>query len=1648
MARTLSKLDEAKADLLRQAAEVGERGRSAAGDERYPGLDLEAYLSRYYRHVAPEDLLGRDPVDVFGAALTHWQLAATRPQGTALVRVLSPSAEEHGWSSPHSVAQVITDDMPFLVDSVTAELAREGRSIHLIVHPQLRVVRDITGRLLELCTDPGGGIGGGVDARDGEVVESWMHVEIDRDTDLADLRHLERAFQRVLRDVREAVEDWQKMQSAAQGIAEELAAAPPAGLPAVEVEEARELLTWLCEGHFTFIGYREYGVAEQDGELALQVVAGTGLGILRSDDPHEWPLQRLSEQLRVRALEKRLLILTKANSRSTVHRNSYLDYLGVKKFDASGEVVGERRFLGLFTSSAYNESVRRVPVVRRKVAEVLARTGFPANSHSAKDLLTILETYPRDELFQVGVNELLPVVLSVLRLQERRQVRVFLRRDEYDRFVSCLVYLPRDRYITKVRLRMEAILRAAFAAENVDYSTLVSESVLARLHFVVRVPPGEEIRDVDTAALEADLAEATRSWLDDLADALVAQLGEEEAARLLRLYPDAFPEAYKEDFHPRAAVADLRRIDALEPDSDQRVEAPAMSLYAPSGAVPGERRFKLFRRAPVSLAQVLPILQRLGVEVLDERPYELVRADGAHAYIYDFGLRYEPSGEPVVDGAKELFQEAFAAVWAGEAENDGFNGLVLRANLGWRQAAVLRAYAKYLRQGGSTFSQDYLEQALTTHYGIARALVTLFEARFDPAAGPAREQRVQELVDGIGAALDEVANLDQDRILRSFLGLITATLRTNYFTTGPDGRPRPYLSLKLDPQVIPDLPAPRPRFELWVYSPRVEGVHLRFGPVARGGLRWSDRREDFRTEVLGLVKAQMVKNAVIVPTGAKGGFVVKRPPADPGDRDAQLAEAQHCYRLFISGMLDVTDNLAVVDGRATVVPPPAVVRADVDDPYLVVAADKGTATFSDLANGVAASYGFWLGDAFASGGSAGYDHKAMGITARGAWESVKRHFRELGRDTQSEDVTVVGVGDMSGDVFGNGMLLSEHLRLVAAFDHRHVFLDPDPDASASFQERRRLFALPRSSWADYDPARISAGGGVHVRTAKSIPLSPQVKARLGIDERVEALTPAELIRAILTAPVDLLWNGGIGTYVKATTESNAQVGDKANDAVRVDGAAVRALVIGEGGNLGLTQLGRIEYALQGADGVGGRVNTDAIDNSAGVDTSDHEVNIKILLNAVVQDGDLTGKQRNELLAVMTDEVARLVLRDNYEQNTLLGNARVQAASMLPVHRRLITALEASGDLVRPLEFLPPDAVLEQRTAAGQGLTSPEFSVLVAYAKILLKRQLLASELPDEAWFTRALRAYFPHEIVDRYDDRLAGHRLRREIIVTAVANDLVNRGGITFAFRAAEETGAGPAEIARAYTVAREVFDFERYWAEIEALDTKVPTRAQSALYLEGRRLLDRSTRWLLQRRRTALDVQGEIARFQPVIRELAPRLPELLRGEERERLRRRASELEELGVPAELGLRAAALLDSFSLLDITEIAGLEVGVAAVRPAEEVAGVYFALSERFQVDRLLTRITGLPRGDRWQSLARSALRFDLYAALAGLAEDVLVEAPLDVQGVEAQVAAWEQRNAEGLARARSTLEEVHAGEHADLATLSVALRVIRTLVSS
>jgi glutamate dehydrogenase len=1573
------------------------------------------FTARYYWDVEVEDLAEREPADLYGAALSHWNFARKREPGHARIRVFNPTLEEHGWQSTHTIIEIVNDDMPFLVDSVTMEVNRHGLMLHLIVHPIVVVERGADGALVGLLA------GGAKDAKR----ESFIHVEVDRITEPVRLEALAQDIARVLDDVRAAVDDWQAMRDRVHATIAEVQQRPPP-LPADELSEGKDFLGWLAENHFTFLGYRCHELAVVDGEDVLKIVPGTSLGILREAQSKEIAASFAALPPEVRAYARRpeLLVVTKSTSRSTVHRPGYLDYIAVKRFNAKGDVVGEDRFLGLFTSTAYSANAADIPLLRRKVANVIQRAGLPPGGHAGKALVNVLDTYPRDELFQTNEVDLLRTAKAILHLGDRQRLRLFVRRDAFERFLSCLIYAPRENYTTELRLKWQEILTRAFGGSSSEFNTHLSEDPLARVMITVRTTPGH-IPEYDVRALETELVAAARRWEDDLKVALIDALGEARGNELFRQFGAAFPAAYREEFAARAAVPDIEMMAKLTD-----AQPLGMSLYRPLEAAPGALRFKLFHRgAPVTLSDSLPMLERMGLKVLEERPYRIAPVGSPPTWMHDLGLLSSIADTEVeIDALHVVFEDAFAGVFRGDVENDDFNRLVVAARLPAEEIAILRAYAKYLRQIGFPLSQTFIEGTLSGHGEVARELVELFKLRFDPAGGAGTGARIAEKVRAIESALEAVDNLSEDRVLRQYLALIQATTRTNYWRRDGAGHRKSFLSFKFDPAKVPGLPAPKPMFEIFVYSTRFEGVHLRGGKVARGGLRWSDRPEDFRTEVLGLVKAQMVKNAVIVPVGSKGGFVLKRAPP-PADREAYLKEGVACYKNYLRGLLDLTDN-RVGD---KIVPPPDVKRHDPDDPYLVVAADKGTATFSDYANGISKEYGFWLGDAFASGGSAGYDHKAMGITARGAWESVKRHFREIGIDTQATDFTVAGIGDMSGDVFGNGMLLSRHIRLVAAFDHRHIFLDPAPSPEQSFKERERLFKLPRSSWADYDTTLLSAGGGIYPRGAKSIPITPEVKQVLAIS--AAALTPTELVNAILKAPIDLIYNGGIGTYVKAAGETHAQVGDRANDALRVNGRELHCKAFVEGGNLGVTQLGRVEYAL-----AGGRINTDAIDNSAGVDTSDHEVNIKILLGLPIAEGELTEKQRNALLVEMTDDVAALVLRDNVFQTQSLSVTGRIASQLLDAHQRFIEFLEKTGRLNRALEFLPADEEIAERRANGIGLTSPERAVLLAYSKIWLYDELLASTLPDDPWVATALARYFPNALRARYAGYMPRHPLRRDIIATYVTNSMVNRVGSTFVHHLLETTGAKPEEIVRGYLLNREVFGFVDLWLAIEALDNAVDDAVQSAMLLATSGLIERGTTWFLRSRRLAQDMAATIAHFTPQVGALATQLPRLLDPAERARIDTAVAAYVGKGVPQPLALRVVAFDNLFAALDIVEVAG-----AAKRPVEKVAELYFALATQLGLPWLREKIAGLPGDAHWEKLAKGAMQDDLSSLQRTLTAEVLSSGG-QISEPAKLIAAWQDRNRRGVERAAQLFGELRAAAAIDAAMLSVALRELRNLI--
>jgi glutamate dehydrogenase len=1605
------KIPAARLELIEKIAARARKTR-----KRLP-VDAAQFIHAYYRGVSEEDLAERRIEDLAGAALAHLALGATRRRGKPLVHVFNPDPRRDGFTCSHTIVAVVTEDMPFLVDSLGIIFNQSALATHFIAHPVLVVRRDGRGRIKEVLEQP-------ADSPQA-MSESWQFFEIDRETDPARLKALTERILATLDDVHCATADWQQMRQQAREIVSQLESRAP-GLPSAEVLETKELLEWMEDNHFTFLGYREYRLRRAKHFDRLEPIARTGLGLLRSGrrartrDPRA---ARLTGEVRDNAREKTLLIITKANSLSTVHRATYLDYVSIKTFDAQGEVAGEQRFIGLWTSSAYSMSPREIPVLRHKLQRVISQFGVSPTSHDGKAVIHVLETYPRDELFQATVGDLVRIVRGAVNLYERQQVRLFVRRDAYRRFYSCLVYVPRDRYNTQVRQRIEAIAREGFGGTAIESQVqLLSDSVLARLHMLVRTDPKDPHRP-EVEKIEARIAAAVRTWADGLKDALLARHDEASALKLFARYGNRFPPAYQDDTTAISAVEDIGALEAIT----QGASTLQMRLYRDAGQSPSQMHFRLFRPGnPIPISDVLPMMENFGLKVISERPYDMESPAGGTIWIQDFELQHRRGQALDLPGIDRNLQDTFAGVWQGLAENDGFNQLVISAGLTWRHTAVLRAYCRYLLQTGIPFSQRYMEHVLSANAAISALLAKLFLVSFDPALKPARRtSEGARLQEELTAALEDVKSLDEDRILRAFATVIRATTRTNYFQTADDGTSKPYFSFKLDPHQVPDLPLPRPAFEIFVYSPRVEGVHLRMGKVARGGIRWSDRREDFRTEVLGLMKAQNVKNTVIVPVGAKGGFVPKRLPV--GSREEIQNEVVACYQTFIRGLLDITDN--IINGR--IVPPMQTVRRDDDDPYLVVAADKGTATFSDIANQLSAEYNHWLGDAFASGGSAGYDHKKIAITSRGAWECVKRHFREIGIDVMRQDFTVAGIGDMSGDVFGNGMLQSPHIRLQAAFNHQHIFLDPEPDAASTFKERQRLFDLPRSTWDDYNTRLISKGGGVYSRADKSISLSPPAQKMLGL--KAPSATPQEVVHAILKMPVELLWNGGIGTYVKSSRESHAQVGDRANDGVRVNGNELKAKVVGEGGNLGFSQLGRVEYAL-----AGGRLNTDFIDNSGGVNCSDLEVNIKILLNGLMQSGRLKRADRDRLLTSMTDEVAQLVLRNNYLQSQAISTLESHAPERFNEHIHVIRALQQSGELDPALEYLPDDEEIAERRQHRRGLTRPELAIVLSYCKIWLNNKLVHSDVPEDPYLSKELERYFPTAIRKRYGRSLDRHPLKREIIATATTNSLVNRMGPVFALRAQEDTGADTGKIARAYSIAREVFDMRELWGEIDALDNRVAADTQYAMLYQTTRLLRHMTYWFLAHHAEQLDIERSVSRLAPSVARLGRNLNELLVGKEHERYRERVERLKDNRVPDRIAQRIAGLTPMHAALDIVETAQ-----AAGVDVEYAGRMYFKLGERLSLDWIRDQIEGLATDGHWQAVARGTLRDNLYSLQRTLASRVLSRG--NSKDPAHAIDGWLAKRKGQFEYIQRTVNDMRSGVTADFPTLSVALQAVRRM---
>ncbi len=1564
------------------------------------------HFVRHYYYAVPYDSLSeRSLHNLKNAALTHYELGTMRGESEFKLRIFNPDVEADGWRCKYTVLDVVSRDRPFLVDSVNMVLNKLGLKVHLVVHPVFVSRRDDQGRLDRIAAPHM------ADFLDG-VHESYLHCQFDRPASAAEVERLRAALTETFALIDAAVEDWPKLRAKAKRTCDNLQGCQSESEDLDSVDDA-EFFKWIATGNFALLGYCEFTVSKSKIKSLDQ---DSLLGILRNADC----LENIIPDIQAGAsIPGKSVLINKANILSPIHRASYLDMIKAHKYSSAGNCIALRVFLGLFSSTAYNKSAAAIPIIRNKIKRVLQRSRFSETTHSIRALTNIMDNYPRDLLFRVAVDELFEDVAGILELQERNRIKVLLRSEQYGRYFSAIVYIPQEIFSRNLRVRIEQILMESLGGVSSEFFATFSGSVLARITYTIQVEKSS-VTKRSLAEIQHLVEDAAVTWTDSLYRATIERYGDVRGAAYFKIYESAFSVAYQEAHSPYIAAADLERFAALGPDNRLIV-----SFFRPvAGTSEDEMRLRLYcYEQQISPSDALPYMENSGLRVLAEVPYRVYASGQRALWVHDFVVAPVHAVELDAERQRANFEESFTRIWNGEAENDSFNRLILSANLSWRQVVVLRAYSRYLKQIGNPFSESYVTETLLNNVGMTVKLIEYFELMFDPAAKATAKQR-NLLLTQMEGMLDSVSSLDEDTILRRCLNAISSTLRTNYYKDDAQGKPLSYMSFKIDAAKILNMPEPRPQYEIFVYSTRTEAVHLRGGKVARGGLRWSDRREDFRTEVLGLVKAQMVKNAVIVPVGSKGGFVCKQ---SPPDGSSAQDEAIYCYQTFIRGMLDITDNII----GANIVPPERVVRYDEDDPYLVVAADKGTATFSDIANALSQEYAFWLGDAFASGGSIGYDHKGMGITARGAWESVKRHFREQGADIQTEDFTVIGIGDMSGDVFGNGMLLSQHIRLVGAFNHIEIFLDPNPDAAVSWEERKRLFDLAGLTWKDYDRNLISKGGGVYERSAKAIEISPEVRKRLKISAK--RLTPNELINAMLKAPIDLLWNGGIGTYVKSSLQSHAEAENRANDAIRVNGSELGCKVVGEGGNLGMTQLGRIEFCMHG-----GRCYTDFIDNSGGVDCSDHEVNIKILLNQIVANGEMTAKQRQKILADMADEVSDLVLTDNYQQSQALSLTQVDARNLFREHMQFIRSLESSGDLDRRIEFLPDRDEIRRREAEGIGLKLPELSVIFAYSKMTLYRDLLDSDVPEDGFLMQELNRYFPQRLGKKYANEILNHRLRREIIATLVTNDLVNRAGITFTMRMRQFTGAANTDITRAYCAAREIFSLNALWTEVEALDNQVPASVQLTMlaYING--LLERATLWLLRHRSPSLDIKETVRFYKKEIEQLSGCVSDVLDDYYRGIINEHVSALIADKVPEKLAQRIAneiALSTAFDIVEIIKSTG--------KPAKFVAQVYFDIGHRLELMWIRQKVSMLPVENHWHHLAKSRLSDDIHSHQFVIASDVVREASVDVP-VQA-VRDWMERNSNGCRVLANLVSDMRSLPKIDFATLSVAISEVYLL---
>ncbi len=1584
----------------------------------YTGSDIK------YLQTTPPDIL-------FDVAYSAFEFMQEKKE-KRLIRVFNPDNETNGWKSDRTIIEVSSNDMPFVLDSIINYVYQDDRILHEVLHPTMNVERDSSGKLVQISAENGKG-----------TTEALVHIQVGHISDAKERAKIETDINNILDSVACAVGDWKQMLTRAEQTMNRLKMAGK-GPDAAEAAEAVAFIKWAMEKNFIFLGYRDHDFKK---DKSFNINTDTELGIFRAatTKAYDEKIQAVGVNSALFENSHVPVEITKSSRRSVVHRGVMMDYIGIKKYDDKGNVTGEERFIGLFTSRVYFQSAHDIPIIRRKIDNIVARSGFSPSGHSGKALVAVLEGHPRDELLQSTEEELFEIGMGIVSLSEKPATRIFIRRDRFLRFYSCILFIPRDFFTTQLREKIQQILEEELGGKVMDYYTQVTDSPLARVNVLVRtVPEGQasdylhvtnqlkEIPQVDIERLQQKIEEKTNSWIDGLNKKLLERFGEIEGEQVFRNYAKAFPEGYKDAYHPGGASIDIQKIEHVYKTNDIALSL-YFDLYHLERDTEDQFQLKLFSLGDrITLSDILPIIENMGFHAVDEITFKIQpKNKDKHVWIHHFKLQLDKTGVDserlvTIKDIKEIFEETLLLIWNKGIESDSLNRLVSLAAINSRNINLLRAYTKYILQLRFPYSKEFISQVLCKYPQLTKTMVDYFHAKFDPSVNDAdRKNQMQKLEGEVKQALQKVSSVAEDKIINQIFDTFRATLRTNFFQKDENGKPKSYVSFKLCSADVPSMPKPKPHAEIFVFSYDVEATHLRFGKVARGGLRWSDRMEDFRTEVLGLVKAQQVKNSVIVPVGSKGGFVVKHPVADKGEYFKQGVE---CYKTFLSGMLDITDN--IVNGK--IVAPTDVVRHDAEDPYLVVAADKGTATFSDTANGISAKYGFWLGDAFASGGSAGYDHKKMGITARGAWVCVQRHFHEMGRDPMKEDFTCIGIGGMSGDVFGNGLLQSEHFKLVGAFNHIHIFVDPNPDTKKSFKERQRLFERPELGWTDYDAKLISKGGGIFMRSSKTIPVSKEMKELFDIEE--SEISPDNLIRKMLMSRVDLIWNGGIGTYIKATTETNEQVGDKANDNLRVNGNEVRAKVVGEGGNLGCTQKGRIEYAQNG-----GRINTDAIDNSAGVDCSDHEVNIKIAMRAAVDAKKLDIEKRNEILVSMTDEVAQLVLRDNHLQSQAITVLENQNNKITEDNIRLMQFLEKEGRLDRAIEFLPTNETLYQRASIGKGLTRPELAVLLAYSKLYIFDDLIHSNMPDDDYMVSDLMLYFPTAMREKFKAEIEGHQLRREIITTFVSNSIVNRAGTTFYNRMKEETGMKGCDVARAYTVVRDSFGLRQIWEEIEEAQSAITLETMIELYGEIDLLMERTCGWFLRNCPQPLDASGLVAHYRPAIAEIAKSLDSMINPTIREMRDAKMNSFIERNVPKDLALKMASLEALASATDIVLVAQ-----RTKLPVTIAGQVYFRVGDTFNLGWLRSEARKMFTTSHWDNLALKTLIGTFFDRQMQLAEDVLKNG-CDENSCDVTLDGWLKKKEKAIARYTSFMQDMRNQEKLTQAMLMVAVERVSAI---